>query len=127
MTTPAYQHHNFSMPRIDATRQSNIDSIANNFTAEQLDRALWGAAGWTTGYTRDEQGRVSVMLCMYRDGVTWQRVTFTYNTSGTGAGRIDKAVREFSADNGATWARIGEHRFTYDAAGNMNPEMTWSD
>jgi hypothetical protein len=127
MATPTYQHFDFSMPRINATRQNNIDAIAGNLTAEQLDRALWGAAGWTQESALDGQGRLETSLYKFKDGVTWQRVTFSYYTAGTGEGQIKSALREYSADAGATWERIGEHGWTYNAQGNMNLLTTWSD
>jgi hypothetical protein len=127
MSTPNYQHFDFAAPAITQTRQAAIDATRANLTAEQLDRALWGAAGWEATSTLDAQQRLAQTIYTFRDGDTQQRVTFSYYDAGTGDGKIKSALREVSADAGSTWARIGEHGFTYDANGDMNATITWSD
>ena len=127
-----------TMPRIgndgtDApTRRENIEAINSNEFGAQLSISLWGTApGWScldeteNPNMYDNDGRLSVVISKYSDGLQAQKIEITYNDVGTGSGQVDEHLFYYSRDNGATWVFRAALKSYYDANGNLTPKTTW--
>lgn len=126
MATPALPRFDIALPRINATRQVNIDGINRNETILRIQGVLQGAIGWDGGTPAyDGSGRLQTILYTNADDPMQVRVTLSRYASGPSTGRLMEEVIAYSNDAGTTWADVGKRTIVYNAAGRIT-SANWS-
>lgn len=120
-----YVHFDPAAPASDHDALEDIDAIRNNLLALRDAALMGGLAGWETEVVEGTGSEDQPQYIYLKNGSIWLRMTFTWGSSGGGAGNPTSIAHHKSENAGTDWDAVGTQSFTYSEGGYLT-SSSWA-